>query len=206
MESLPDGKGVKLSFLITKMKPKPEAVAKPPTTPAPKAVSVVTPGPQPLSMPSTTPSDVPVPVPDTSTPAPPQPPQPPAVSTPATPVVPPRIEDFDEKNDIADIEFYQPVTALLLTEDATILEALKRAVRAPDVVDKYMNEVFDKCRRAEETYLAFRLPVDGDEPPEKRAKSTEATPTVATPSQEGGIGPGTAVDKKRTGRSRKSIV
>lgn len=207
METLPDGKGVKLSFLITKMKPKPKAVVKPPATPAPKAASVVTSDSQPLSPPVAAPSDPAMPVPDGNTPAPPpQPPLAPAVSTPAPPVGAPRIEEFDEKNDIAEIEFYQPVTALLLTEDAVILEALKRAVRPAEVVDKYMNEVFDKCRRAEETYLAFRLPVDSDEPAEKRAKSTEATPTMVTPSHEGGVGPGTVVERKRTGRSRKSVL
>lgn len=143
------------------------------------------------------------------------------VSTPATPVpyVPqPRIEDFDEKKDIADIEFYQPVTVLLLTENHEIRNSLVRAIRHPDVVEKYMNDVFDKCKRASETYLAFRLPRDLEtEHPEKRLKSGDGTPLgAATPTVDrrfSGVGSSlgatlvSAVDKKKAaGRSRKSLA
>lgn len=210
MDELPDGTGVKISFLITKMKPKADPVVKPPATPAPKATPVSTPGPPALDTPGATPSGPSTTAlnPDTPLPAP----LPPAASTPVTPhVPPPRIEDFDEKNDIADIEFYQPVTALLRTEDPVLLESLRRAVRPPEVVEKYMNEVFDKCRRADETYLAFRLPKDGDELPEKRARSGDATPTVATPAQDTtmgntGFGLGSAIDRKKAGRPKKGLA
>ncbi|KAI8937680.1 hypothetical protein NX059_005381 [Plenodomus lindquistii] len=212
LDDLPDGTGVKISFLITKMKPKPKTdlVVKPPATPAPKATSVSTPGPPPPDTPGAAPSDALTTTPNPNTPAPP--PLQPAVSAPVTPYIPPpRIEDFDEKNDIADIDFYQPVTALLRTEDPILLESLRRAVRPPEVVEKYMNEVFDKCRRADETYLAFRLPKDGEEMPEKRARSGDATPTVATPAQETfaggmGFGMGSAIDRKKAGRPRKSVA
>lgn len=137
-----------------------------------------------------------------------------APSTPATPtpyVPPPRIEDFDEKNDVPEIDFYQPVTVLLLTENNDIRQALLRAIRPPDVVEKYMEEVFDKCKRAEETYLAFRLPKDRDaEVPEKRVRSGDGTPVVATPTQDvnfGGLGHSVqSMDKRKAGRPRKSLV
>jgi len=117
-------------------------------------------------------------------------------------------------NEIDNIEFYQPVTVLLLIENDEgdeIASALPRSVRPPHVVEKYMNAVFDRCKRAEETYLAFRLPRDGDEPAEKRAKSGEVTPAVATPTVDfnmSGFGAGMAamLEKKRAGRPRKSLV
>lgn len=210
MEWLPNGSGVKISFLITKLKPKPEPVVKPPATPAPKAIPAPAPVASPSATPNATPSDA---LPTASTPVTPAPALPqPAAQTPITPYVPPpRIEDFDERNDIADIEFYQPVTVLLLTDDNLIKHALPRAVRPPDVVEKYMNEVFDKCKRAEETYLAFRLPRDGDHVPEKRARSGDATPVLATPTQDAfsgsmGMGMSALLEKKKAGRPRKSLV
>lgn len=212
MEWLPNGSGVKISFLITKMKPKPESPAKPPATPAPKAVQtpVPTPGLPPNATPSAVQPNSATATPNLNTPAALQPATP---STPTPYVPPPRIEDFDEKNDIADIEFYQPVTVLLLTDDPEIIRALPRAVRPPDVVEKYMNEVFDKCKRAEETYLAFRLPKDGEDVPEKRVRSGDVTPAVATPTHDvlmGGLGTGmgmsSMLDKKKAGRPRKSMV
>ncbi|KAJ4374060.1 hypothetical protein N0V83_002799 [Neocucurbitaria cava] len=217
MEWLPNGSGVKISFLITKMKPKPEPAVKPPSTPAPKAVQ--TPLPTPGVPPSATPDG---PQPNDATPTPNPNPATPAALPPAVPptpnptpyVPPPRIEDFDEKNDIADIEFYQPVTVLLLTDDPEIIRSLPRAVRPPDVVEKYMEEVFDKCKRAEETYLAFRLPKDGEEQSEKRVRSGDVTPAVATPTHDvhmGGLGANlgmssSALEKKKAGRPRKSLV
>ena len=137
----------------------------------------------------------------------------PAASTPVTPYVPPpRIEDFDEKKDIDNIDFYQPVTVLLLTDDYNIKQALPRAVRPPDVVEKYMEEVFDRCRRADETYLAFRLPKDGEDTTEKRVRSGDVTPAVATPIQDTTVMGGTGLslnalmEKKKAGRPRKSLV
>jgi hypothetical protein len=138
-------------------------------------------------------------------------------STPPAQFAPqPRIEDFDEKNDIADIEFYQPVTVLLLTDNHEIRSALVRAIRPPDVVERFMDEVFDKCKRAEETYLAFRLPRDGDADAEhaaKRIRSGDVTPGVATPTADGfgNAGPGWGLtlggaEKKKAGRPRRSLV
>jgi hypothetical protein len=123
----------------------------------------------------------------------------------------PRIEDFDEKKDVAEIEFYQPVTVLLLTDNHDIRHALTRAIRPPDVVEKYMDEVFDKCKRAEETYLAFRLPREGDgDMAEKRIRSGDGTPGVATPTMDGfGGSLGltlSGLEKKKAGRPRKSLV
>lgn len=117
-------------------------------------------------------------------------------------------------NEIDNIEFYQPVTVLLIIENDEgdeIASALPRSVRPPQVVGKYMNAVFDRCKRADETYLAFKLPRDGDEPAEKRAKSGEATPAAATPTLDvnlGGFGAGmaAALEKKKAGRPRKSLV
>lgn len=204
--------GAKFSFLVTKLKPKLETdvAMKPPLTPAPSvthsqppnAASNTTPGqPQANSVQGTpmgvTPGLVAL-----------------APGTPATPtpyIPPPRIEDSDEKNDVPEIDFYQPVTVLLLTDNNDIRQALLRAIRPADVVEKYMDEVFDKCKRAEDTYLAFRLPKNGDaEVPEKRARSGDGTPVVATPTQDfdfGGFGHSVhSIDKKKAGRPRKSLV
>ena len=73
-----------------------------------------------------------------------------------------------------------------------------------------MNAVFDRCKRADETYLAFRLPRDGDEPVEKKAKSGDAT-RAATPTVDfnmGGFGAGMSavLEKKKAGRPRKSLL
>ncbi|KAF2867906.1 hypothetical protein BDV95DRAFT_164885 [Massariosphaeria phaeospora] len=200
MEWLPDNQGVKMSFLITKMKPKLklEPNATTPSTPASKA----TPAPigftnasmaTPLAPQFNTPNSVATP----------------ATMTPATPQynTTPRIEDFDERDDMDDIEFYQPVTVLIYTESPDILQSLARAIRPPQVVDKYMNEVFDKCKRADETYLAFRLPrdgADGEIEDRRRRESADATPTISTPDIVMG---GTVEVKKRTaGRPRKSLI
>lgn len=207
--------------MITKMKPKPEPAVKTPSTPAPKAVQtpIPTPSAQPIATPraqlNATPgapqSSTATPTPNLNTPGAVTL-QPAAPPTPAPYIAPPRIEDFDEKNDIDDIEFYQPVTVLLLTDNTDIVHSLPRAVRPPDVVTKYMEEVFDKCKRAEETYLAFRLPRDGDaETAEKRARSGDVTPAVATPipdtiSSGGGLGMSSSMLKRSAGRPRKSLV
>jgi hypothetical protein len=214
LEWLPNRSGAKISFLITKMKPKPEqdAVVKPPATPAPKAISAAPSGATPSGTPNAS-------TPNTTgfaqTPSN-QPFQLSTSSTPATFVPQPRIEDFDEKNDIADVDFYQPVTVLMLTDNQEIRNALVRAIRPPDVVERYMDEVFDKCKRASETYLAFRLPRDGEvEAAEKRVRSGDGTPAAATPTMDrrfSGIAStmglsASAADKKRgTGRPRRSLA
>lgn len=83
--------------------------------------------------------------------------------------------------------------------------ALPRAIRPPSVVEKYMEEVFDSCARAEETYLAFRLPRDGAA--EAEAGTSGAGTPVGTPVGDGGA---VALAEKRrsvaAGRSRKSVV
>lgn len=218
LEWLPNGSGIKLSFLITKMKPKPEPKSepksepaiKPPSTPAPKPIEAPTPTPTaggPLNgMPGAPQTNPATTIPDPNalalTPAPVTP-QVAAPPTPAPYVPPPRIEDFDEKNDIAEIEFYQPVTVLILSTHPDIVHSLPRAVRPPDIVERYMNEVFDKCQRADETYLAFRLPKDGDgEIVEKRVKSGDVTPALPTPAQDVTI----STVKRGAGRPRKSLV
>ncbi|KAF2274914.1 uncharacterized protein EI97DRAFT_93693 [Westerdykella ornata] len=90
---------------------------------------------------------------------PPQPQQPPP--TPQQQQQQVRIEDFDERNDIGDIDFYYPVTMIVQATHYEILQSLPRAVRPQEVVVSYMEEVFDRCKRAEETFLAFRLPREG---------------------------------------------
>jgi hypothetical protein len=216
-EWLPSNQGIKLSFLITKTRPKPkeEGNQNVPATPTPKAVP--TPTTTPMPIPNTTPAPntpsvntsvsnstagVPTPI-QTPTPA----------SAPATPqyVPPPRIEDFDEKKDIKDIEFYQPVTVVVLSNNFEILQSLPRAVRPPDVVEKYMDEVFDTCKRADETYLAFRLPKEGtadaDMTDRRNSNVMDMTPIMATPSADvimGGTG-SIGDRKKSVGRPRKSL-
>ncbi|KAF2709711.1 hypothetical protein K504DRAFT_455396 [Pleomassaria siparia CBS 279.74] len=220
MEWLPNGQGVKFSFLITKMKPKPKVATTETTPAAPVPAPIPAPMPAPMSAPMSAPIPAPMPAPmpmatlqpsvsantESNTPTLPPSQNPAAVTTPYVP--PPRIEDFDEKNDIKDIELYQPVTILILTNSLDILQSLPRAVRPQDIVEKYMNEVFDTCKRAEETYLAFRLPKATDvESDERRIReSADATPTVSTPVADvvmGGVG---SLEKKRAGRPRKSLV
>jgi hypothetical protein len=216
LEWLPNMSGAKISFLITKMKPKPDidTIAKPPSTPAPQSLtpmsSAITPAGMPnVSTPHTmglaqTPNNHITGAFQLSTP-----------STPAPYIPQPRIEDMDEKNDVADIDFYQPVTVLLLTDNEEIRRSLIRAIRHPDVVEKYMDEVFDKCKRAEDTYLAFRLPRDGDtEVAEKRIRSGDGTPIAATPTMDrrfSGISSTlgmsmSGADRKKAGRPRRSLV
>ncbi|EAT92118.2 hypothetical protein SNOG_00623 [Parastagonospora nodorum SN15] len=214
LEWLPNMSGAKISFLITKMKPKLEqdVSVKPPSTPAPKAMAPPT-----GATPSGTPNMETPNMTFAQTPNGQMTPFQPSVPPTPTPFIPqPRIEDFDEKNDIADIEFYQPVTVLLLTDNMDIKTSLARAIRPPDVVEKYMDEVFDKCKRASETYLAFRLPRDGDaeQHAEKRVRSGDGTPVVATPTMDrrfsftasnwGSTLSG--AEKKKAGRPRKSLV
>lgn len=177
MEWLPGTQGAKFSFLITRMKPKPEpqqkseAVVTAPSTPAPKIEPPATPTATiPSPSPATNGSQTPGQAATAPTPAPP--------AKPATPYVPPpRIEDYDERKDMKDIEFHQPVTFLILTSINEVLQSLPRAVRPPDVVEKYMNDVFDTTRRAEETYLAFRLPKESAAEADDTTKSSGATPT-----------------------------
>ncbi|KAF2632536.1 hypothetical protein BU25DRAFT_436331 [Macroventuria anomochaeta] len=201
MEWLPNGSGAKFSFLVTKLKPKSEAAVKPPSTPAPPQT------PTPAGVPTITPSANG----SHNPPFPPTPAGPTATPTP-TPsyIAPPRIEDFDERNDLKDIDFYQPVTVLVLTDEHEVKNALPRAIRPPSVVEKYMEEVFDTCKRAEETYLAFRLPKDGNMEVDVGARSGDVTPSVGTPIADvvmGGMGAAVAEKRKSTaGRSRKSIA
>jgi hypothetical protein len=109
-----------------------------------------------------------------------------------------------------DIEFYQPVTVLVLTDEHEVKNALPRAIRPPSVVEKYMEEVFDTCKRAEETYLAFRLPKDRNMEVDIAAKSGDVTPSVSTPVADvtmGGMAAAVAEKRKSiAGRPRKSIA
>ncbi|KAF3004022.1 hypothetical protein E8E13_000067 [Curvularia kusanoi] len=217
MEWLPNGTGAKFSFLVTKLKPKPEEPPKPPPTPAAQATPATPAVPQtptpaataPTPLPNANGQTNPPPFPQTPAAGPTATPLP--TTTPTTPayVAPPRIEDFDDRNDLKDILFYQPVTVLVLTDEHDVKTALPRAIRPPSVVEKYMEEVFDTCRRAEDTYLAFRLPRDGATEALDPGKSADATP-VGTPGVEaagtGGFGAEKEKRKSVAGRSRKSVA
>lgn len=214
MEWLPNGSGAKFSFLVTKLKPKPEdtaAAAKPPSTPA-------TPAPPQTPTPASaapTPAGAPAPTPSTTTTATaqPNPPPhfpPPTPATPATPsyTPPPRIEDFDDRSDIPSIALYQPVTVLVLTDEHDVKSALPRAIRPPSEVNKYMEEVFDACERAGETYLAFRLPREGVDGLVV-AESEGATPMgMGTPGVDEGRVEGEREKRRKSGAAgkRKSVV
>ena len=54
--------------------------------------------------------------------------------------------------------YYQPVTMRLSTPHPKTLEPLSRIVAPPEDVRNYMNSVFDKMNRAENVFLATRLP------------------------------------------------
>ena len=56
------------------------------------------------------------------------------------------------------MSYYQPVTIRLTSPHPTVLEPLSRIVASPDEARSYMNSFFDKLNRAEEVYLATRLP------------------------------------------------
>lgn len=109
-----------------------------------------------------------------------------------------------------DIDFYQPVTVLVLTDEHEVKNALPRSIRPPSVVEKYMEEVFNTCKRAEETYLAFRLPRDGIMEIDTEVKSGNVTPSISTPIADvvmGGMAAsGTEKRKNTAGRPRKSIA
>ncbi|KAF2003832.1 hypothetical protein P154DRAFT_572664 [Amniculicola lignicola CBS 123094] len=221
MEWLPNNQGAKFSFLITRMKPKPkvepkENVPKTPTPkPPPAAAAAAPPAPVPATMPIT---PNPIVAPPGQTPNAPTS-NAPLPSAPATPSVavhpqptqyvpPPRIEDFNEKKDTPDIELYQPVTVIILTQNYEILQSLPRAIRPPDVVEKYMNTVFDTSKRAEETYLAFRLPKEGAPDAESTAaKERRESHDVQAPTVDVVMTDAAVAEKKRSaGRSRRSLV
>lgn len=102
------------------------------------------------------------------------------------------------------------MTVLVLTDEHEVKNALPRAIRPPSVVEKYMEEVFDTCKRAEETYLAFRLPKDGNMELDTGVRSGDVTPRVSTPIADvvmGGMGIALAEKRKSiAGRSRKSLA
>ena len=58
--------------------------------------------------------------------------------------------------------FYEPVTVRFASEDPRILAPFARAVEHPDQVRRYMNDIMDKVPRAEQAFLALRLPKNGD--------------------------------------------
>ncbi|KAF2132321.1 hypothetical protein P153DRAFT_415851 [Dothidotthia symphoricarpi CBS 119687] len=176
LEWLPNGSGAKLSFLITKMK---DDIAPPTAIPTPTPTPI-TPTPTAPLNPPTTPS------------------LPPQQQPPFTP--PPRIESFDDQTLIPHISLYQPVTVLLLTDSFDIKNALARAVRPHDVVERYMEEVFQRCRRAGETYLAFRLP---REEGVREVEGDGGVGGVLGTVGEGGV-MGGGGEKKKAGRPRRS--
>lgn len=219
MELLPDDEGIKFSFLITKLKPKPKLEATEtamPSTPGPKVVPAQTIGHDPTPNPNATPIGAPTPgTPgnnlNTSAGTPQATPSAPPASTPAqtqnqTPQQahalppPPRIEDFDEAKDIKEIDFYQPVTFTILTDNEDILQSLPRSVRTPDVVVNYMNEIFDMHERPSETSLAFRLPKE-----ESGVATSAAATAAATPVPDVVMG-GTVERKKAIPKPRRSLV
>ena len=60
-------------------------------------------------------------------------------------------------------EYYETVTFRLIADDSRVLAPLARVFDHPDVVRKYMTDVMDRVPRAEQVYLALRLPKDGNE-------------------------------------------
>ncbi|KAF2659248.1 hypothetical protein K491DRAFT_689374 [Lophiostoma macrostomum CBS 122681] len=214
-EWLPNNHGIKFSFLITKMKPKLKEEAKQtnPATPGPKTASTPASTPNPTTTPALNTPNVNNPTANSTNgvQAPMQAHTPASVAATPPYVQPPRIEDFDEKKDIKDIEFYQPMTVVVLSSNFEILQSLPRAVRPPDVVEKYMDDVFDTCKRADETYLAFRLPKEGtadaDLTDRRNSNAMDITPRIATPPVDIVMGgAGSIGDRKKTvGRPRKSL-
>lgn len=60
-------------------------------------------------------------------------------------------------------EYYETATFRLIADDSRVLAPLARVFDHPDAVRKYMVDVMDRIPRAEQVYLALRLPKDGNE-------------------------------------------
>jgi len=61
-----------------------------------------------------------------------------------------------------DAEYWTPVS-LYVTADSHTLDLFGRYVAPADEARAHMENIFDRCKAAEETHLAFRLPREGVE-------------------------------------------
>lgn len=72
-------------------------------------------------------------------------------------------------------------------------------MRPPDVVEKYMNEIFDTHERPGESYLAFRLPKEESEDGAAASSSSNAVTAAVTPVPDG-------EKKKGVGAVKRKVV
>lgn len=56
------------------------------------------------------------------------------------------------------IEYWQPVTMLVESEEVRVLQAVQRWVKPPNEVQGHMKEIMARCTRAPVAHLAMRLP------------------------------------------------
>jgi len=54
-------------------------------------------------------------------------------------------------------EYYQPMTVVLESTTPKPLEILQRVVASPEITRKHMGEIMASKKRAEDTFLVFRL-------------------------------------------------
>ncbi|KAJ5273446.1 hypothetical protein N7478_008571 [Penicillium angulare] len=91
--------------------------------------------------------------------------QPGTPGTPGTPSEPPAKEANLK-------EYWQPVTFRIHASDARVLDPLRRVIKPPDEVRKYMNEIMDRAERAPDGFPALRLPTEDA----REAFEAESTP------------------------------
>ena len=98
--------------------------------------------------------------------------------------------------------YYQPITVRLSSLQPRVLEPLARIVAPPDEVRRHMDNIFDKATRANNVFLATRLPrtaqslAEKDDPPATTEQNVVQTlyspPDTLTPKGPSSSGFGTA--------------
>ncbi|KAF2141008.1 uncharacterized protein K452DRAFT_319281 [Aplosporella prunicola CBS 121167] len=92
-------------------------------------------------------------------------------------------------------EYYQPVTARFMADNPNLLLCLRRWVKPQDEVRKYMEEIMERCERAESVEIAARLPREGTKAAEVVDTHVDVVEKAQTP-----VG---STDKKRVKRAAK---
>lgn len=105
-------------------------------------------------------------------------------------------------------EYYQPMTVMLESPVPRVLELFRRVVADPETTRTYMKEIMSRLKRVEDSFLAFRLRRDANDPAEEpftrvelpplpprstRFEARSAVPKDSTPLREArNVGGGTA--------------
>lgn len=107
--------------------------------------------------------------------------------------------------------YYQPITIRLSSLQPRVLEPLARIVAPPDEVRRHMDNIFDKAMRADNVFLATRLPrtaqslTEKDDPSGTTEQNILQTlyspPNTLTPKRAWNSGSGTTHDASSTAKS-----